>query len=261
MSQFIGKTDVQDAVADFKEKSKRQKEKEEKEQQATATSSSEKENTSSKTKEVPQETEHKETRRERRKKEKEEAQRVDDETREQTMKETLTALNYQVNTREGKEKEKAAAYLDHYKKVMYDEDGNIRSYKDATKYYRRHPVKGGNKLGFEILTGYAQDANVRMRWSKENPKAWKAAEKKTQSFVNTQEKDYVQNVTDADGSIIKPRQKMNGRGVTFVRVKDGHEIGYATRSEYLAAKRKQAEKRKMKRESIEMISLTDFICS
>lgn len=208
-----------------------------------------------------QEEEHKETRRERRRKEKEEAQRVNDEAREQNMKETLTALNYLVNTREGKEKEKASAYLDHYKKVMYDEDGHIRSYKDATKYYRKHSIEGGNKLGFEILTGYAQDANTRILWSKENPKAWKQSEKQTHNFINTQEKDYVQNVTDVDGSIIRPRKKMNGNGITFVRVKNGHEIGYATREEYLAAKRRKLEKSRIKKESIELISLVNYICS
>ena len=189
-----------------------------------------------------------------------------EEERKQNIKKTLTSLQYVSDTEtDPKKKEMCDRYLDFYKKTLYDENGQIRSVNDATKYYKSHrrkSLKGlTERTGYRITLGYAADENIQKEWESKDPKAWKAAENKTKSFVNTQEKDYVQNVTDADGSIIKPRQKMNGKGVTFVRVKDGHEIGYATRSEYLAAKRKQAEKRKMKKESIEMISLTDFICS
>lgn len=178
---------------------------------------------------------------------------------------TMTSLQYIADTEEDpKKKEMCDRYLNFYKKTLYDEDGNIRSYKDASRYYRKNKgkeLKGlTEKTGYRITVGYAADEDTQKEWQSKDPKAWKAAEKKTKSFINTQEKEYVQNVTDEDGSIIKPRQKMNGRGVTFVRVKDGKEIGYATRSEYLAAKRRRAEKR-MKKESIELIPLIEFIYS
>lgn len=191
---------------------------------------------------------------------------ISEEERKQNIKKVLVSLQYISDTEtDPKKKEMCDRYLEFYKKTLYDENGQIRSIDDATKYYKSHrrkSLKGfSERTGYRITLGYAADENSQKEWESKNPKAWKSAENKTEKFINTQEKDYVQNVTDVDGSIIKPRKKMNGTGVTFVRVKNGHEVGYATREEYLAAKRRKLEKSKIKKESIELISLVNYICS
>ena len=49
-------------------------------------------------------------------------------------------------------------------------------------------------------------------------------------------------VKDKDGSEIHARAKKTGEGTTYVRIKNGHEIGYANKEEFIKAKQRKAKK-------------------
>lgn len=69
-------------------------------------------------------------------------------------------------------------------------------------------------------------------------------------------------VKDKDGSEIHQRPKKNSKGNTYVRIKDGKEIGYASKEDFQKAQQRKAKKQNESLiESIDCISLVDYICS
>ena len=116
------------------------------------------------------------------------------------------------------DKEKAKFYNDYYqnlKKSCLDDKGNPRVNPDLSKipekdravftslYNRSKKNKNIKKLGSKSLKGE-------------------------------------QVIKDKDGSEIHARPKKHGIGKTYVRIKDGKEIGYATKDEFRAARKNES---------------------
>lgn len=78
---------------------------------------------------------------------------------------------------------------------------------------------------------------------------------KSEKNYHDSKKKKEQVVKDKDGSEIHQRAKKNGKGNTYVRIKNGKEIGYASKEDF-----QKAQQKKAKNESLGCISLVDFIC-
>ena len=107
--------------------------------------------------------------------------------------------------------------------------------KDAKKELKRE--KAHIKSGLEKED--AEAAVTKKVRDKVEGKEEAKQERKTEKNAAKTEKMEV--AKDEDGSEIHPRAKKNGDGVTYVRIKDGKEVGYASKSEYQAAMKKKNE--------------------
>ena len=98
-----------------------------------------------------------------------------------------------------------------------------------------------------------------------DPDAWKQAEedfKKDVGSSKSEEEPEEVVVKDKDGSEIHQRSKKNGEGNTYVRIKDGKEIGYASKEDFQKAQQRKAKKQNESLfELINSMSLKDYIYS
>lgn len=124
---------------------------------------------------------------------------------------------------------------------------NVKDNKDALrkegkKYIEKHGDSWKDKIHNVAKTNYEE----------KHPKKNKNAEKEPEEVI----------VKDRDGSQIHQRAKKVGDGYTYVRTKGGKEVGYASKEDFQKAQQRKAKKQNESLiESIDCISLVDYICS
>jgi len=161
---------------------------------------------------------------------------------------TLTAMKFiadnEKTIKDSKYIESSEKNYEFTKKMFLNDDGTFKTKKESKAFYRKNKkdIGGWSKRNqYSYMLGWSSNEKVRNSWKSEKPDIWKKSEKTTMNELKKLQKedDFKDIIKDRDGSEIRPRQKRNGKGMTFVRVKNGHEIGYATKKEYLAAKHRK----------------------
>ena len=124
---------------------------------------------------------------------------------------------------------------------------NVKDNKDALRkegkqYIEKHGDSWKDKIHNITKTNYEE----------KHPKKNKNTEKEPEEVI----------VKDRDGSQIHQRAKKVGDGYTYVRTKGGKEVGYASKEDFQKAQQRKAKKQNESLvESINCVSLIDYICS
>lgn len=173
-----------------------------------------------------------------------EAEQLSEKDRQKNIEQTLIGIKSLANTSDGKQKEKYEKHYQFLKNCTYDENGKFRSIEDAQKYCLDNQKKelGGTFQMIKLAGTLSMTGNeeARQELKEADLDAWSQAEKDFNNDIkkgSSEEESKEEVVKDKDGSEIHARQKKSGEGNTYVRIKDGKEIGYATKDEFLKAKK------------------------
>lgn len=186
---------------------------------------------------------------------------LSEEERRKNIEQTLIGIKSLANTSSGRRKEKYEKQYNFLKNCTYDESGKFRSVEDSQKYCTDNQEKelGGMLQMIKLAGTLSMTGNeeARKELQEADPDAWKQAENDFKSDIKSsksKDKPKEEVIKDKDGSEIHARAKKTGNGSTYVRIKNGKEVGYASKEDFIKAK-----KRKAANESSSMKSLTDFI--
>jgi len=163
--------------------------------------------------------------------------------------------------------------LDIYSKAHVMEDGRTRfhpfigvltpeerkEYSNISKNVdenRKALRKEGNKYIKDKGDSWKDNIHEVAKKGKEEFRARKKQKKEDNKQAKDSEEEVI--VKDKDGSQIHQRAKKVGDGYTYVRTKGGKETGYASKEDFQKAQQRKAKKQN---ESLECISLVEFLCS
>lgn len=186
-----------------------------------------------------------------------------DEERKESIEKSLIAFkflaDYEQTIEDSKYKKQMNDQYEFTKKLLLNDDGSIRTEKESKQYYRKHKKELGGwfqRQCWKTCASWCGDESVRKTWQENKPDIYKKAEENVKAELNIKDAPKEEVVKDKDGSEIHARKKERGDGYTYVRIKNGKEIGYASKEDF-----QKAQQRKAKNESLGCISLVDFICS
>lgn len=188
-----------------------------------------------------------------------------DEERRQNVEKSLIAFKFLAYNEETiKDSKYVQQMKDEYeftKKLLLNDDGSIKSEKESRQYYKEHKKELGGyfkRQCWKTCAAWCGDESVRKVWQEQKPDLYGKAEKDVKSEIKFKETPKEIIVKDADGSQIHQRAKKVGDGYTYVRTKGGKETGYASKEDFQKAQQRKAKKQN---ESLDCMSLIDFLCS
>lgn len=192
-----------------------------------------------------------------------------DEERKQNIENSLIAYKFLVYNEETFEDSKYIQQMkneyEFTKKLLLNDDGSIRSEKESKQYYKEHKKELGGwfkRQCWKMTAEWCGDPEVRDVWKEQRPNLYEKAEKDVKSEIKIKVSPEEVVVKDKDGSQIHQRAKKVGDGYTYVRTKGGKEIGYASKEDFQRAQQRKFKKQNESlSESINCMSLVDYICS
>ena len=194
-----------------------------------------------------------------------------DEERKENIEKSLIAFKFLAYNEETiKDSKYVQQMKDEYeftKNLLLNDDGSIKSEKESRQYYKEHKKELGGyfkRQCWKTCAAWCGDESVRKVWQEQKPDLYSKAEKDVKKEIkfkdSSKEEEVV--VKDSDGSQIHQRAKKVGDGYTYVRTKNGKEIGYASKEDFQRAQQRKFKKQNESlSESINCMSLVDYICS